>query len=253
MDTISTQAVQYEEEHNPVEKRTNTLRTVVTTKTARNDPEQRFLSVRKQIVAAAVTQEPMEEEGSDDEMQCDKKDVMPHADGAAALDLALRYLEQQPDTTPADVLFMRRWRNYASSKRLSSLRQKKITELIDCNRSPSVGSLVVRASDSRLEGLGSMLDATKCPPSTHGVGARSGSESLVGGLSRNHGCRGWRIFPYPPVLGLNCRGGDRWCHHLSCRSSTCLRLWQFHSFPSGRTRQQQPVTLLDLNFFEQQV
>ncbi|GFY09168.1 hypothetical protein TNCV_4663591 [Trichonephila clavipes] len=31
----------------------------------------------------------------------------------------------QPDTTPADVLFMRRWRNYASSKRLSSLRQKK--------------------------------------------------------------------------------------------------------------------------------
>ncbi|GFT60402.1 hypothetical protein TNCV_4971681 [Trichonephila clavipes] len=74
-------------------------------------------------IAAAVTQEPMEEEGSDDETQCDK-DVVPHADGAAAL--ALRYLEQQPDTTPADVLYMRRWRNYESSKRLSSLRQKKI-------------------------------------------------------------------------------------------------------------------------------
>ncbi|GFX32661.1 hypothetical protein TNCV_887991 [Trichonephila clavipes] len=73
-------------------------------------------------IAAAVTQEPMEEEG-DDETQCDKKDVVPHADGADAL--ALRYLEQQPDTTPADVLFMRRWRNYASWKRLSSLRQKK--------------------------------------------------------------------------------------------------------------------------------
>ncbi|GFV43894.1 hypothetical protein TNCV_485181 [Trichonephila clavipes] len=81
-------------------------------------------------IAAAVTQEPMAEEGSDDETQCYKKDVLPHADGAAALDLALRYLEQQPDTTPADVLFMRRWRNYASSKRLSSLRQKKITELM---------------------------------------------------------------------------------------------------------------------------
>ncbi|GFT22460.1 hypothetical protein TNCV_3274261 [Trichonephila clavipes] len=62
-------------------------------------------------IAAAVTQELMEEEGSDDETQCNKKDVVPHADGAAALDLALRYLEQQPDTTPADVLFMRRWRN----------------------------------------------------------------------------------------------------------------------------------------------
>ncbi|GFW81055.1 hypothetical protein TNCV_4804231 [Trichonephila clavipes] len=54
-------------------------------------------------IAEAVTQEPMEEEGSDDETQCDKKDVVLHADGAAAL----RYLEQQPDTTPADVLFMR--------------------------------------------------------------------------------------------------------------------------------------------------
>ncbi|GFX30698.1 hypothetical protein TNCV_4862221 [Trichonephila clavipes] len=31
----------------------------------------------------------------------------------------------------------------------------------------AVGSLVVRASDSRPEGLGSMPDATKHPPSTH--------------------------------------------------------------------------------------
>ncbi|GFV31100.1 hypothetical protein TNCV_1372651 [Trichonephila clavipes] len=75
-------------------------------------------------IAAAVTQEPMEE-GVTTRTQCDKKDVLPHADGAAALDHAPALLEQQPDTTPADVLFMRRWRNYASSKRLSSLRQKK--------------------------------------------------------------------------------------------------------------------------------
>ncbi|GFV37276.1 hypothetical protein TNCV_2255781 [Trichonephila clavipes] len=68
---------------------------------------------------------PMEEEGSDDETQCDKKDVVPHADGAAALDLALRYLEQQPDTTPADVLFMRALAKLRIiEKRLSSLRQK---------------------------------------------------------------------------------------------------------------------------------
>ncbi|GFS90904.1 hypothetical protein TNCV_3027551 [Trichonephila clavipes] len=31
---------------------------------------------------------------------------------------------------------------------------------------------VVRASDSRPEGLGSMLDVTKYPPSAHGVRAR---------------------------------------------------------------------------------
>ncbi|GFW57822.1 hypothetical protein TNCV_2927411 [Trichonephila clavipes] len=35
-----------------------------------------------------------------------------------------------------------------------------------------VGSLVARASDSRLEGLGSMSDPTKYPPSTHGIRAR---------------------------------------------------------------------------------
>ncbi|GFT30456.1 hypothetical protein TNCV_2377441 [Trichonephila clavipes] len=26
---------------------------------------------------------------------------------------------------------------------------------------------------------------------------------------------GWRIFPSPPVLCLNCGGGDQWCRHLS--------------------------------------
>ncbi|GFS70903.1 hypothetical protein TNCV_2719811 [Trichonephila clavipes] len=36
----------------------------------------------------------------------------------------------------------------------------------------AVGSLVVRASDSGPEGLGSMPDATKYTPSTHGVRAR---------------------------------------------------------------------------------
>ncbi|GFX58539.1 hypothetical protein TNCV_417191 [Trichonephila clavipes] len=36
----------------------------------------------------------------------------------------------------------------------------------------AVGSLVVRASDSRPEGLVLMPDATKYPPSTHGVRTR---------------------------------------------------------------------------------
>ncbi|GFT74469.1 uncharacterized protein TNCV_539701 [Trichonephila clavipes] len=35
------------------------------------------------------------------------------------------------------------------------------------------GSLVVRASDSRPEGLGSMLDVTKYPPSAHGFTCRN--------------------------------------------------------------------------------
>ncbi|GFT72021.1 uncharacterized protein TNCV_2516441 [Trichonephila clavipes] len=37
----------------------------------------------------------------------------------------------------------------------------------------AVGSVVVRASDSRPEGLGSMLDVTKYPPSAHGFTCRN--------------------------------------------------------------------------------
>ncbi|GFW32758.1 hypothetical protein TNCV_3680061 [Trichonephila clavipes] len=37
----------------------------------------------------------------------------------------------------------------------------------------AVGSLVVRASDCRPEGLGSMPDVTKYPPSTHGFTCRN--------------------------------------------------------------------------------
>ncbi|GFV46961.1 uncharacterized protein TNCV_3033581 [Trichonephila clavipes] len=40
-------------------------------------------------------------------------------------------------------------------------------------RSLAVGSLVVRASDSRPEGLGSMLDVTQYPPSAHGFTCRN--------------------------------------------------------------------------------
>ncbi|KAG8334163.1 hypothetical protein J6590_096540 [Homalodisca vitripennis] len=69
----------------------------------------------------------------DDENLGDKGELVPRADGAAALNLALRYLEQQATATPADIMFMTRWRNYASSNRLSSMRQKTITEFMSFN------------------------------------------------------------------------------------------------------------------------
>ncbi|GFS82598.1 uncharacterized protein TNCV_3602311 [Trichonephila clavipes] len=47
------------------------------------------------------------------------------------------------------------------------------------------------------------------------------------------GAGDWRIFPSPPVSCLNCGDGDRWCHHLSCRTPTCLRLWQLSFLPFG--------------------
>ncbi|GFW99126.1 hypothetical protein TNCV_3008961 [Trichonephila clavipes] len=51
---------------------------------------------------------------------------------------------------------------------LSSLRANTINN----HSTWAVSSLVVRASDSRPEDLGSMPDATKYPPSTHGVRVR---------------------------------------------------------------------------------
>lgn len=85
-------------------------------------------------IITAVTQESSvcEEERSDDEIENDR-DVVSHADATAALDLALQYLEQQATATPADIMFMRRWRNFASSNRLSSLRQKTITDFMSSN------------------------------------------------------------------------------------------------------------------------
>ncbi|GFV53476.1 hypothetical protein TNCV_3446101 [Trichonephila clavipes] len=48
----------------------------------------------------------------------------------------------------------------------------ELSSACDCQRLGAVGSLVVRASESISEGLGSMPDATKYHPSTHGVRAR---------------------------------------------------------------------------------
>ncbi|GFW28416.1 uncharacterized protein TNCV_4640811 [Trichonephila clavipes] len=69
----------------------------------------------------------------------------------------------------------------------------------------AVGSLVIRASDSRPEGLGSM------PPNTLRVHTEYVVVNSVGlkscGLS--HERRDWRIFPSSSVPCRNCGGGDR--------------------------------------------
>lgn len=58
------------------------------------------------------------EKGSGDEPELDKEDIVSHAYEAAALDLTLKYLEQQDTATPTDVMFMRWWQNFVSTKRL---------------------------------------------------------------------------------------------------------------------------------------
>ncbi|GFW83345.1 uncharacterized protein TNCV_2544431 [Trichonephila clavipes] len=80
-------------------------------------------------------------------------------------------------------------------------------------RPRAMGSLVLRASDSRPEGLGSM----PMPPNTLRIHTEYVLVKSVGlkscGLS--HERRDWRIFPSPSVPCRNCGGGDRWCRHLS--------------------------------------
>ncbi|GFV19678.1 hypothetical protein TNCV_479041 [Trichonephila clavipes] len=74
--------------------------------------------------------------------------------------------------------------------------------------STAVGSLVVRASDSRSEGLGLMPDATKHPPSTHGVRCSLNQwvRSLVGLITS---AENGEYFPPLQFTCRNCGGGDR--------------------------------------------
>ncbi|GFT13792.1 uncharacterized protein TNCV_3832331 [Trichonephila clavipes] len=112
----------------------------------------------------------------------------------------------------------------------------------------AVGSLVVRASDSRLESLGSMPDATKYLPSTHGgkgdfrlrrlgsllSGRLSHCRGIPTGLEthsrgRGHGSRvvkvsdhAWRVMRSSPVPLKTRRVAERWMLNLS-RAETSSR------------------------------
>ncbi|GFW36420.1 THAP-type domain-containing protein [Trichonephila clavipes] len=96
------------------------------------------------------------------------------------------------------------------------------------DKKKSLASLVVRASISKSEGLGSM------PPNTSRVHAEFVFFKSVGGRSRNHGCTGsWSTFLSPPVLCLNCGGGVA-IYGVEVQPVS----GNFHSFSSGKTRQQ---------------
>lgn len=80
-------------------------------------------------IVMTISHEALEqnEDGSDDEA-LNTGHIVSHEDAFKAFDVALRYIEQQDTSTPADVMFIRRWRNSASSRRFSTLRQKKLTD-----------------------------------------------------------------------------------------------------------------------------
>ncbi|GBM62098.1 hypothetical protein AVEN_49334-1 [Araneus ventricosus] len=68
-----------------------------------------------------ITEE--EEIDETDDLNYETEKIISHAEGTAALDIALRYIEQQPDALPHNALFLKRLRDNAARKRLSAQKQ----------------------------------------------------------------------------------------------------------------------------------
>lgn len=60
----------------------------------------------------------------------DSEHLISHSEAAKALEISLQYVEQHANATAADIMFMRRWWNIASSARFTSLRQQRITDFV---------------------------------------------------------------------------------------------------------------------------
>ncbi|XP_066903730.1 jerky protein homolog-like [Halyomorpha halys] len=74
--------------------------------------------------------QPVENEEDDDDEDnadtpaCSRK--INHSEAVDAFETALRYAEQQTVTKPVDIIFLKKWRDYASMKRRSCVKQTKI-------------------------------------------------------------------------------------------------------------------------------
>jgi hypothetical protein len=55
---------------------------------------------------------------------------MSHTEGLNAIETALRYVEQQEDTTPAELLLLRRLRNIEAKKRGTAIKQKTVKDFL---------------------------------------------------------------------------------------------------------------------------
>uniref|UniRef100_A0A1B6JVI3 HTH CENPB-type domain-containing protein n=1 Tax=Homalodisca liturata TaxID=320908 RepID=A0A1B6JVI3_9HEMI len=62
----------------------------------------------------------------------DEENKMSHAEGKAALQLAATYIEQQKEATAVDVIFIKKWREFAHKKSLETKIQKKVTDYFKC-------------------------------------------------------------------------------------------------------------------------
>lgn len=76
---------------------------------------------------AAVEQQELEITVSSEDESNDV--VLFHSDTAPAFDVVPTYMEKHPTSTPADAMFLRRWRSITILNRFSSLKQVKLTHI----------------------------------------------------------------------------------------------------------------------------
>lgn len=92
------------------------------------DLENEFLT-DDEIITLATHEEPDEnedEETDDDNVEGEEK--VGHTEARAAMEVALKYIEQQPGSSSIDVLVFKKWRDIAFKNSLNVKKQKKVTD-----------------------------------------------------------------------------------------------------------------------------
>lgn len=81
------------------------------------------------IVAAVLEHDVDENVNSEFDSDVDEPPVqISHTDAKNAFEIGLQYIEQNPASTPMDILWIKNWRNIAAKSRISSCKQKSITD-----------------------------------------------------------------------------------------------------------------------------
>jgi hypothetical protein len=81
------------------------------------------------MIINLVSEQKEESEEEEDEVCTEGVRKMSHTEGLNAIETALRSVEQQEDTTPDDLLLLRRIWNIAAKKRGTAIKQKTVKDL----------------------------------------------------------------------------------------------------------------------------
>jgi hypothetical protein len=77
-----------------------------------------------------VSEQKEESEVEEDEVCTEVVKKMSHTEGLNAKETALMYVGHQEDTTPADILLLRRLRNIATKKRRTAIKQNTVKDFL---------------------------------------------------------------------------------------------------------------------------